>query len=322
MFCRRQPLYLSQKVGNMAKVNQIRRLGIIINKLRHVDCIPAPELIEYVKRVMSQQCGEETGYTLRTLQRDFGTIETLFGIEISHRNGGYGIVPNDNLANFHEELLCNFEILNAIDSDSAIQQYVLAEQRRHASSTHIADILDAIRNRLTVEFDYTLFRHNNSVVSKQIEPYYLKESQHRWYLVGYDTDKKLKCFALDRISLFRIAADRPFTRREDIDIPALFRESFGIWNDPQMPVEEIILRYDTLDGEFVKTLPLHESQEIVSDDDCGLVIKVHLRITNDFVMELLSRSRSVEVLKPASLRQRLYDIYVQAIERNTPENHE
>lgn len=306
----------------MAKENQIRRLGIIINKLRHVDYISAPDLIEYVKRTMSQQCGEETGYTMRTLQRDFGTIRRLFGIEIRHNGNGYSIVLNNSLANFYEELLCNFEILNAIDSDSAIQQYILADHRHHAQSSNIADILDAIRNRLTVEFDYTLFRHDNLVVTKQIEPYYLKESQHRWYLVGYDTDKKLKCFALDRISLFRIAADKPFTRREDIDIPALFRESFGIWNNPQIPVEEIILRYNSLDGKFVKTLPLHESQEIVSDNDEGLVIKLRLRITNDFVMELLSRSSSVEVIKPASLRQKLYDIYKQAIERNSPEKHE
>ena len=108
----------------MAKENQIRRLGIIINKLRHVDYISAPDLIEYVKRTMSQQCGEETGYTVRTLQRDFGTIRRLFGIEIRHNGNGYSIVLNNSLANFYEELLCNFEILNAIDSDSAIQQYL------------------------------------------------------------------------------------------------------------------------------------------------------------------------------------------------------
>lgn len=74
---------------------------------------------------MSRQCGEESGYTVRTLQRDFGTIKTLFGIEIRHNGNGYGIVQNNILANFHEELLCNFEILNAIDSDSTIQQYIL-----------------------------------------------------------------------------------------------------------------------------------------------------------------------------------------------------
>jgi len=43
-----------------------------------------------------------------------------------------------------------------------------------------------------------------------------------------------------------------------------------------------------------------------------------LRITNDFVMELLSRSRSVEVIAPHTLRTRLYDTLRQAAERNKP----
>lgn len=307
----------------MAKINPIRRLAIIINKLRNSEYIPPQKLIDEVNQTMRWRYSEANGCTQRTLQRDFNTIEELFGLTISHnKNKGYYIVQNNEYTDFHEELLRNFEMLNAIDSDSILQQYVLAEHRRYAAHANIAEILDAIRNRFTVEFDYTLFRHDNKVISKQVEPYYLKESQQRWYLVGYDSDKKLKCFALDRLSLFRIAADKPFTRREDIDIPALFRESFGIWNDPQTPIEEIILRYDTLDGAFVKTLPLHTSQEIVSDNDEGLIIKLQLRITNDFIMELLSRSRSVEVIKPHSLRKRLYDTYIKAAARNVPESHE
>ena len=79
-----------------------------------------------------------------------------------------------------------------------------------------------------------------------------------------------------------------------MDVPALFRESYGIWNDMNDPVEEVILHYDALDGAFVKTLPLHSTQEILKDDpEEGVTVRVHLRITNDFVMELLSRSRSL-----------------------------
>ena len=48
------------------------------------------------------------------------------------------------------------------------------------------------------------------------------------------------------------------------------RESFGIWNNPSDPVEEIVLKYDALDGAFVKTLPLHSSQEILSDTSDGI----------------------------------------------------
>ena len=149
-------------------------------------------------------------------------------------------------------------------------------------------------------------------------PHFLKESQYRWYLIGYDTDGKLKSFGVDRISAINILEDTQFLRDEHIDIPALFRDSYGIWNNPEDPVEDIILKYDSVDGAFVKTLPLHHSQQILSEDETGITVKLRLRITNDFVMELLSRSRSVEVVAPHTLRTRLYDTLRQAAERNKP----
>lgn len=112
------------------------------------------------------------------------------------------------------------------------------------------------------------------------------------------------------------AVGQRFSRHSDIDIPALYKDCFGIWNDPSIPVEEIILKYDALDGAFVKTFPLHHSQEIISDSDDGLQVRLKLRITNDFVMELLSRGRSIEVIQPLSLRKRLYEVFSNAMERN------
>ena len=78
------------------------------------------------------------------------------------------------------------------------------------------------------------------------------------------------------------------------------------------------IKYDALDGAFVKTLPLHSSQEILSDTSDGLTVRLRLRITNDFVMALLSRSRSVEVVSPLHLRQRLHDVWAEALRRNDP----
>ena len=87
----------------------------------------------------------------------------------------------------------------------------------------------------------------------------LKESQQRWYLAGYDTDGELKTFGMDRMSHVTVIASEKFRRNEDIDIPSLFRESFGIWNNPSDPVEEIVLKYDACAsiGEFSCCRQLH-----------------------------------------------------------------
>ena len=102
----------------------------------------------------------------------------------------------------------------------------------------------------------------------------------------------------------------------DIDINSLFKDCYGIWNQTNIPIEEIELSYSPLDGSFLKSVPLHHSQEIIVDDEKEFRIKLHLRITNDFVMALLSRSRSLTVIKPLHLREQVKAIYEEALKRN------
>lgn len=282
----------------MAKINPIRRLAILLSKLNNRRYIPGEELVASLSETIWNRYSEPAGCTLRTLQRDFKTIEELFGITIRNdKLRGYYISERSESADDYEALLLNFELLNAIDSDSVIRKYVLPEHRRAVILPNIAELLDAIRNRHPVEFDYTLVRHEGKVVHKRVNPHFLKEFQQRWYLIGYDADRKLKAFGLDRLSGLRLLSMERFRRDDTIDIPALFRESYGIWNNPEDPVEEIVLKYDALDGAFVKTMPLHALQELIEDTPDGITVRLRLRITNDFVMALLARSRSVEVVK-------------------------
>lgn len=326
----------------MAKFSQLKRMGLVLNKLngrQGPQYVPADELLRYLQYEKSlSEGGEADEISLRTLQRDFKTIAQLFGITIKHKAGrGYYIAERDadtNAENY-EALLINFEMLSSIDQDSTLQKYVLPEHRRPALPLAFGLCLEALRLNRILEFKYTLVRHGNAVKFKRLQPYFLKESQQRWYLIGFEADDNgqrippkadyadhpaagLKTFALDRMAEPEIDRSQRFKRQDGIDRNDLFKDCFGIWNDPTMPIDEILLKYDALDGAFLKTFPLHTSQEIVEETAFDLTIRVRLRITNDFVMELLKRSRSVEVLQPASLRQRLHDVYAEALKRNAP----
>lgn len=352
----------------MAKFSQLKRMGLLLNKLNDrqgTRYVPAEDLLRHIENFgYGSEYGEGEPCSLRTLQRDFKTIDQLFGITIKHCAGrGYYIAERDHDANAdsYEALLINFEMLSSIDQDSTLQKYVLPEHRRPALHTDFGLMLEALRRGRVLEFRYTLVRHGHRVVEKRVQPYFLKESQQRWYLIGFEADEKgrrmeaarpreaaaaaesaakaaesavataaatakpavtghpatgLKSFAVDRISDLAIDRSQRFKRLDAIDRTALFQDCFGIWNDPAIPVEEIILRYDTLDASFLKTFPLHTSQEILEETDTSVTLRVRLRVTNDFVMELLKRSRSVEVLQPLSLRRRLHEVYAAALNRN------
>ena len=47
-------------------------------------------------------------------------------------------------------------------------------------------------------------------------------------------------------------------------------------------------------AEYLKAMPLHSSQEVMSETDDEIVLKLHLKITPDFVKEIQSYGSRVE----------------------------
>lgn len=298
----------------MAKDYQIIRLAVIINKLNTSKYIPTTELVDKVNESMRLRGCKDC--SLRTIQRDINAIADLFGIEIGNdKSRGYYIAERHENADRYEDLLLNFELLSSIDADSTLQKYVVAEHHAYKENKDFHLMLDAIRRCLTLEFDYCLVRQGGKIAHFRLKPHFLKESQRRWYLIGYNEKNYLRTLGIDRISNVSVDESAPFKRNDSTDIRQLFNDSYGIWNNPTDPVEDIELKYDALDGAFIKTLPLHKTQKVTENED-GVTVQLRLRITNDFVMELLSRSRSVTVVKPDSLRERLCSVWKAALERN------
>ena len=129
-------------------------------------------------------------------------------------------------------------------------------------------------------------------------------------------EDKLRVYALERMTYVKLYKGLKFKPKNTKDILKLFDDSFGVWVDETIDVEDVVIRYDKLDGEFVNSMPLHPSQHIIDSTENSVTIGLRLRITNDFVMALLSRSRSLEVIAPLSLRQRVERVFREALERN------
>ncbi|MDE5651376.1 MAG: WYL domain-containing protein, partial [Duncaniella sp.] len=65
--------------------------------------------------------------------------------------------------------------------------------------------------------------------------------------------------------------------------------------------DRVVLRADARQSKYLRTLPLHHSQREVLHDDYSLFY-YRLRLTPDFVQEILSRGPSVRVVSPPELR--------------------
>ena len=293
-------------------LNQIRRLSAIVNKLDGINKYVGKEDL---LAAMAGDRDENGTFGLRTLQRDIKTIEEVFGMEIRYVKGkGYHIESRDpEYADRFKNLLSEFEILASVGADSGTRDFIIPEQRKMSLHIDVQDVLMAIKQRRRVRFSYSLPRLGGNESEYVAEPYFLKQSQNRWYLVAMD-EGVLKCFELGRFTSFRVLEEE-FVRDEGVRAEELFRDCFGIWDDPRMPVEDIRLRFSALDGRFIKTLPLHSSQKVEETNEY-VEVSLRLKVTNDFVMALLSRSASLEVLSPQSLKSRLVAIWTEALERN------
>ncbi len=161
---------------------------------------------------------------------------------------------------------------------------------------------------------YILFYKNSS--SDRISgPYAMKEFKNRWYVIAKDVkDGQVKSFALDRLTTLEIT-NRKFEYPKDYDVEANYRFCFGIINPKNHEPQNILLSFDPFQGKYIKSLPLHETQEIVKDDEHELQIKLKLLVTEDLVMELLSYSDNLKVLKPKSLADEIKKAHHSAFEQ-------
>ena len=67
----------------MAKIYQLKRMAIILNRLGGDRSIAPSELVDYVSRRMSVFDDSKSEVSLRTIQRDIRTIEELLHLSLS-----------------------------------------------------------------------------------------------------------------------------------------------------------------------------------------------------------------------------------------------
>ena len=190
------------------------------------------------------------------------------------------------------------------------QDIISFEQRKPKGTEHMYFVLDTIKNRKTLNFEHIKY-HEQEVTKRTVEPYFLKESQGRWYLVAKDKkDKKIKTFGLDRMSLLH-SEDLTFSNPKDLDILKMYKDSFGIvnTNDPK----DIKIQIFGANAFFIKSYPLHHSQKIIDKDNNSITFFLHLSITDDFVMELMKYGGDIKVLKPNILKNILLQKHKNAI---------
>lgn len=294
----------------MSKRAYISRYFLIIKQLRKKSYTTFQELERYMGKqfeyLQSKDDDLEFAFSKRTFQRDIKEINTLFGldIEFSKKEKGYYIEHGEAEDLSFQRMLEAFDLFNSLNIASDLTPFVHVEKRKPAGTENLYGLLHAIKNKLQISYLYEKY-WDNIILHKTLHPYALKEFKNRWYVLGKDVnDKYIKTFGLDRISNLEISTIRfktdPVFNMEDI-----FCNCYGIITPDDQEVEVIILSFTPEQGKYAKSLPLHESQQVLIDNDKEIRIQLKLYVTFDFMMELLSYGDAVKVIAPLSLAKEI-----------------
>jgi len=299
----------------MSKREYILRFLSIIKKLRNSKAATFDEINDYLKRE-SEITGDDLTISKRTFQRDLSEILSLFNIDIQFNFSRkvYFISVEEEDFDLSNRMLEAFDLFNTLNTAGKLSQYILFEKRKPQGMEHFYGLLHAIKNRLAIHFTYHKFWEDDPT-QRIAEPYSLKESQGRWYVLAKDqNDNKVKTFGLDRISELEITKNK-FELAKNFDANKLFSNCFGIICPEDSKPEEIILSFDSVQGKYIKSFPLHQSQQIVKDDNDEVRIRLKLCITFDFLMELLSYGNLVKVVSPTKLKTKIRKMHFDALKQ-------
>ncbi len=250
--------------------------------------------------------GYAFNFSNRNFIRDKNEIFSMFKKEISYSKSlrKYYLEEDDVPDDFGERIADTYNTYLALNMMEGIADFVHLEKRRPQGMEHFNELMQALKSKLLIRFEYEKFDNTNAS-ERRVEPLALKEFESRWYLVANDLkDNAIKTFALDRMSNPEVTKQKS-KNHKDFNVNQYFEHCFGITRPSERDAqpEEIILSLKGNKGKYIKTLPLHSSQQIIEEEDQHLQIKLLLYVTHDFIMELLKHGDEMEVMQPLKLRK-------------------
>jgi len=250
----------------------------------------------------------------KLLSRDRERINELFGINIQPRRIESGVycyyvknkddIKDDALLQWHISMLSMVEVMAGYTS---LRERIQLEN--YAPDPHLLPvILQAMKDDKQISITYKRFNGNGTKVHS-VEPFFIKDYQHRLYLVARICNKKKDpcVFSLDRILDIERLTDK-FKMPKDLTVDKFFEDCYGVMRDEDTKAELVTIRAFDDEMYYVHTKPLHSSQRAIGFLDLSFGFcdfQLYLKPTKDFIGFLLSRADRIEVLEPIWLRKKL-----------------
>lgn len=287
-------------------LNQTNKLVWIVDTIRKARKITFEELNRRWMDNVDLSGGEEL--LKRTFHKWKWNIFDTFGLMIECEKSApyrYYIDNVDDMKNGGVEnwLLSTYSVSNTLIESKSIKDRILLEEVP-SGREYLELILDAIKKNRYIHITYNNYWRDD-LREHYIMPLCVKLFRQRWYVVGRQWPSgNDTIYSLDRIRGFRLSS-HTFEFPKDFIPQEYFDCCFGIIADKGCDIQKVILKVSLGQANYLRDLPLHESQQEKVRTEEYSIFEYRLRPTFDFQQEILWNGEDVEVLEPLWLRKEI-----------------
>ena len=276
---------------------------------------------------------EIQGSSERTIKRDFKRLREEHFIEVKYDKSreGYWIDEEASL-----DLSNTLHLIQKMENLRLVRErfhnnprdkykYIsMVDDFRSSGSEYVARVLDAIVQRQRIECTYQPY-YRKKGEKRVIEPYFIKEWNHTWYMIGRNVAKdQMRTYGLDRCFDLKVTGDT-FVRSARMQPHEMFRYIVGIVT-PDLrgdvgagvgvrdEIRKVHLRVTGYFARIIQQKPIHPTQVAEQVDDETVDVLLDIIPTSEFFSELLKMRTHVKVLAPADVKERYKGILQRMID--------
>lgn len=309
--------------------NQISRM-LMIDELIAYDNINDYSISDIHKRVSSQwKCSE------RTIRNDIDFMKICLDAPIESTNGIYSYtrpfsirkLPYD-ASQFEDTRnmlgsLVRFVIMN--NDEDVSKLYVKLYQSFGFRSgpgsvidfgdvscgsweaVYFEKLINKIVSRQVVSFYYKPFHLEGR--RRKVSPYFLKQYNGRWFLLGASDCGELQIFGLERIDFDSMRDEDAAYIEADIDFGEYFDNLVGVTRPLNRDIEQVVLKVDEREYPYLESKELDSSQDEILNYEGAepgyVYVSLNVVVNYELRRALLAYGDKVTVMEPRSLRNKM-----------------
>lgn len=257
----------------------------------------------------------DSPYSRRTFNNHREAVEEVFGIHIgcNRSTNRYFIKYSADISDSDAEaawLINTFTVNNMLTLGKERLSGRVAVEDIPSGHQHLTSVMEAMTGNHEIVIEY--MKYTMAEAERfTLKPYAVKEYAKRWYIIAYCLERDgLRVYGLDRVVSLEIS-EKVFDMPESFDVDGLFATSFGIYL-PKGPGKTITFRASAEEARFLKDLPLHSSQKVISDDGNNVVFSLFVCPDRNLIMEFCKYGSRIEVLSPDYVRDEVREELVKA----------